>query len=190
MVLTKKQIRFHKWYLKNRERERERSRKWHHNNPEKVKEIWHKWYLKNAGKMKERTKQWQENNPERSRKLKLQWQVNNPEKVNAKNRKWYLKNVKKLKEKSHQWRLENPEKALAQSITNKAKQKGIIVTHPCEVCGSLKTEAHHYNYGKPLEVYFYCKSHHVKANKLRRVIEQGKLRELVEESFKSVASPS
>ncbi len=31
---------------------------------------------------------------------------------------------------------------------------------PCEICGSLKSQAHHDDYAKPLEVRWFCYEHH------------------------------
>ena len=42
----------------------------------------------------------------------------------------------------------------------KAKTDGTLVQGPCEVCGELKTVAHHDDYDKPLEVRWLCHSHH------------------------------
>ncbi len=44
-------------------------------------------------------------------------------------------------------------------------KKGIITKMPCGVCDSEKTEAHHPDYSKPLEVVWLCQKHHYWANR-------------------------
>lgn len=39
-------------------------------------------------------------------------------------------------------------------------QKGTLKRLPCETCGEVKSEAHHEDHTKPLEVNFLCKKHH------------------------------
>jgi hypothetical protein len=47
-----------------------------------------------------------------------------------------------------------------------AIKRGYIVRTPCEVCGSLDVESHHYNgYNRPLDVKFYCKKHHMELHR-------------------------
>ena len=47
------------------------------------------------------------------------------------------------------------------SMVAKAKRQGVIVPMPCEVCGqNEKTEGHHEDYSKPLEVKWLCRKHH------------------------------
>lgn len=51
-------------------------------------------------------------------------------------------------------------KANCRSYLNVYVKRGKIVKMPCEVCGSLKVEAHHEDYNKPLEVRWFCRKHH------------------------------
>jgi hypothetical protein len=44
---------------------------------------------------------------------------------------------------------------VARALTN-----GTLVKQPCEVCGDVKTEAHHDDYSKPLDVRWLCFKHH------------------------------
>lgn len=60
---------------------------------------------------------------------------------------------------------------IAQSIVNHAKRDGKLIPLPCEVCGNVKSEAHHRDYSKPLEVQWLCRKHHVAADKIRRINE-------------------
>lgn len=40
-------------------------------------------------------------------------------------------------------------------------EMGRLTRQPCEVCGAPKADAHHDDYGKPLEVRWLCRPHHV-----------------------------
>ena len=54
----------------------------------------------------------------------------------------------------------NPEKKNAHSILNKAIRSKKVARSPCEVCGNIKSEGHHEDYSKPLEVIWLCRIHH------------------------------
>lgn len=53
----------------------------------------------------------------------------------------------------------------ARSKLNQSINKGLITRQPCEVCGEVKTEAHHDDYDKPLEVRWVCQKHHQEHHK-------------------------
>lgn len=42
----------------------------------------------------------------------------------------------------------------------KARLNGELPRQPCEVCGDPKTDGHHDDYSKPLEIRWLCRSHH------------------------------
>jgi hypothetical protein len=48
----------------------------------------------------------------------------------------------------------------AQLKARGAVRRGKLLRLPCEVCGELKSEAHHDDYTKPLEVRWLCRVHH------------------------------
>lgn len=52
-------------------------------------------------------------------------------------------------------------KKIAREILNKAVWAGIKVKQACEICGIIKSEAHHDDYMKPLDVRWLCRKHHV-----------------------------
>ena len=54
----------------------------------------------------------------------------------------------------------NPIKRAAVTAVGNAIRDGRIARQPCEVCGATKAQAHHDDYGKPLDVRWLCANHH------------------------------
>ena len=79
-----------------------------------------------------------------------QWKKDNPERHAATNAAW--------KER-------NPDKVKAHAIVQMALIAGQLVKKPCEDCGAEPTNAHHEDYGRPLDVNWLCDSCHVKRHK-------------------------
>ena len=92
--------------------------------------------------------------------------------------KWYLKNRTKRIEQIKRYhssargkeviktaginsRNNHPEKHAARDAVRKAIKKCLIFKQSCEVCGDKKTQAHHDDYGKPLQINWLCKKHHL-----------------------------
>lgn len=57
-------------------------------------------------------------------------------------------------------RVSHPEKAKANRMVGNAIRDGRLVRLPCEKCGDPKSEGHHDDYSKPLEVRWLCFKHH------------------------------
>jgi len=53
-----------------------------------------------------------------------------------------------------------PERISANRILQYAVKKGSIKKEPCVVCGNPKSQGHHPDYSKPLEVVWLCAKHH------------------------------
>ena len=53
-----------------------------------------------------------------------------------------------------------PEAHKAHNAVNYAVKVGKLIRGICEVCGDPKTEAHHYDYSKKLDVRWFCGNHH------------------------------
>lgn len=54
-----------------------------------------------------------------------------------------------------------PEKARAREVVRYALVTGDLIKEPCSVCGDVKSEAHHEDYTKPLDVVWFCRYHHM-----------------------------
>jgi hypothetical protein len=54
----------------------------------------------------------------------------------------------------------------ARHIVGNALRDGKIFKQPCFVCGDPKTEGHHPDYDRPLEVVWLCMKHHKEAHKM------------------------
>lgn len=52
-----------------------------------------------------------------------------------------------------------------------AKRSGILVREPCFVCGHHKSEAHHEDYDRPLEVIWLCRMHHYRRHTGESLVE-------------------
>lgn len=55
----------------------------------------------------------------------------------------------------------DPLKVWARKATHSALARGILERKPCEVCGDEKSDAHHEDYSKPLEIRWFCRAHHM-----------------------------
>lgn len=60
-------------------------------------------------------------------------------------------------------RTRSPGKNHARQKVQYAIQNGQIKREPCEICGIQKTEAHHKDYRKYLDVQWLCRKHHLLA---------------------------
>jgi hypothetical protein len=58
------------------------------------------------------------------------------------------------------WASRNSVKRKAQIACGNAIRDGRLIRQPCDVCGEVKAQAHHDDYGKPLDVRWLCTKHH------------------------------
>ena len=82
-----------------------------------------------------------------------------------KNKEWALANKEKIRKYAQDAKQRNPEKARARMLLNSAVKSGKILKYNCKVCGSEKSEAHHPDYNKPLDVVWFCRAHHIEEHK-------------------------
>lgn len=119
-------------------------------------------YKTRSEKNKAKTKSWRQNHPEKV--LEYREKYKDRQKALAKTPK-YRAIFKKSREKYNE---ANPEKHQAHIILNNAMSSGKIVRKPCEICGCSKSEGHHEDYSKPLEVVWLCRKCHKNHHKERR----------------------
>ena len=63
------------------------------------------------------------------------------------------------------WRAEDSRRSVAHYAVAQAIRSGLLVRMPCIRCGKEKTEAHHEDYDKPLEVMWLCTPCHKQRHK-------------------------
>lgn len=73
---------------------------------------------------------------------------------------------RKLKKLEYQrvYRSRNKHKDKARRAVSRAIRSGTLIRQNCEICEAPKTEAHHEDYSKPLQVRWLCFRHHREAH--------------------------
>lgn len=69
------------------------------------------------------------------------------------------------KASARRWRQENPEKIRAHAVLSYHITVGHIQRQPCEICGALRSEGHHEDYTRPLDVRWLCRRHHAETHR-------------------------
>lgn len=137
---------------KNREALNEKSRQYYYDHREAVLKKSEKYRGENKRKISERAAIKRLSDPGRF------------EKNRVRHKAWSTKNREKLNEYQRKWYQNNKEKRRAHVVLHRAVKKGIIErSKTCEQCGKLaKTDGHHEDYSKPLEVKWLCKPCHMR----------------------------
>ena len=73
---------------------------------------------------------------------------------------FYEKNKVRIREVQDKYRLKYKVRRIAQAHIQNALKTGKIKKKPCKYCGNPKSEAHHQDYSKTLEVLWLCRKHH------------------------------
>lgn len=73
--------------------------------------------------------------------------------------------ISRLREGGRRYIERNPVKRAAHILVGNAIRAGKLTRQPCEVCGCEKAQAHHDDYGKPLDVRWLCTTHHAEWHK-------------------------
>lgn len=66
----------------------------------------------------------------------------------------------KLKSYVKKRRANNPVKCKAWAAVARALKNGNLIRLPCRICGDPKSQGHHHDYSKPLDVDWLCFKHH------------------------------
>jgi len=62
--------------------------------------------------------------------------------------------------RQEKWGQSNPEKRWAHMALRSAVRRGLVVQTACENCGAEKSEAHHPDYSRPMQVKWLCRPCH------------------------------
>lgn len=82
---------------------------------------------------------------------------------------WVIKERKRQREKEEKRRVlglvkkpdsRKPKKNKANEIMGNAVSAGRLTRMPCQVCGNQRSQGHHEDYSKPLDVVWLCTRHH------------------------------
>ena len=86
------------------------------------------------------------------------WRLKNEDKAIAISRKYRSLNRDKKIKANKAARV--PEQHNARVMAQRALKIGTIKKEPCSVCGKERSEMHHPDYSKPLDIIWLCRSHH------------------------------
>lgn len=70
-----------------------------------------------------------------------------------------------LRKNKAAYRARHRERHLAHKAVQTAVARGKLVRGNCEVCGAASAHAHHEDYSRPLDVRWFCKTHHEQSHK-------------------------
>ena len=106
-----------------------------------------------------------------SKKCSIHTALRNRNQTGEKNPNWkggirtWKPTTEYLKDKQRVYREKFPDKKYCHSLISDYIRNGWLTKKPCEKCGKEKTEAHHEDYSKPLDINWLCKSCHMKRHK-------------------------
>lgn len=94
------------------------------------------------------------------------------EQYRLKERDWAHRNRPKLRIKAKRYykRIRKSDRINVPETLRRAVRRGLVIKKPCEVCGDFRSQGHHDDYTKPLEVRWLCPKHHHQADVTRRAV--------------------
>lgn len=102
---------------------------------------------------------------DKRKEITRRWRAKHKDRANEQNRAYYNRHPERRAESATAWRRANKIKRRAHRMVEYALSKGRLVKTACEVCADPKSEAHHRNYDKPLEVNWLCRKCHGKEHR-------------------------
>lgn len=127
---------------------------------------------------KEYNKQYYQKTKERDReyreRMSKRYDEEHPEQKRARSSKWSKNNRDAINKRRKEWRHENPLIASAHNKMQRAASTGKIKSpERCSGCGEpkLRLHGHHEDYGKPLDVVWYCNSCHRKIHSKKEKVK-------------------
>lgn len=110
------------WVLKNREKQRDNSKKWQLANPARVYELGRQWSLANPEKKRASSNKWRIANPEKVKTAYVKWVSENHEKKRETLQKWREENKARIAEWTKKWALNNQDKRRINEHNRRAKK--------------------------------------------------------------------
>ncbi len=78
-----------------------------------------------------------------------------------------------LQKSIRDWQKRNPQAVAAHKLVKLAIRRGELQRLPCLICGNPRSDAHHEDYSKPLDVLWFCHAHHIEHHRLERLYGKG-----------------
>lgn len=128
---------------------------------EKQKQQAREYYRRNRDRVLRYMKTYYQENREDRDVNSERWRRNNRDWFREYYRKWRKeKGAESTRLSGLKWKTGNKDKTKAHAEVRNAIRRGDIKRLPCEICGEIKSQAHHHDYSKPLDVKFLCSLHH------------------------------
>lgn len=99
---------------------------------------------------------------EKARAAQQRYRESNRDRLRTRWREWFSLHKEKEIERQRHRRATEGVKVTARNAVAYALRLGRIKRLPCQVCGEVKSQAHHEDYLKPLEVVWLCGPCHVR----------------------------
>lgn len=140
---------------------------YYQDNREETREKHRKYYEDNKSHIIQMNKDYRLADPDRTKRSRKADYHAHSDAYKARAKQWGKDNPEKVLEYRKKERDEHPEKFKARAAVQRAKSLGYLFPEPCEVCGSMKVDAHHhkgYAFEFWLDVQWLCKKHHTEAH--------------------------
>lgn len=148
-----------RYYQSNKEKWSEYAK----NNRDKINAYWRKKRAEDPEKYREYRNEWRKNNAEKAREYSSKY--HHSEKGQDRYKRYYSENKDDFFRRAKASRDKYKHESRARNIVSRAIHDGKLLRQPCCICGDSKTDAHHDDYNKPLDVRWMCRRCHIKWHK-------------------------